>query len=420
MTSIVKKVASLAASFCRAEDGSYAIIAAVAMPVFVGLCGLGIETALWMYDQSEMQGAADSGAVSAATADSTIVSDLVTQAKAVTASYGFVDGTDGTIITVNRPPLSGAYVTTSRAVEVTVQQPQSRLFTSIYSSSPVNIGARAVAIPAPGLGCVLALDKAASGAAAFKGSAAVALNKCSLYSNSANAVSVSAGGTSSLSTHSVRASGGVSGASNIDAEHGIYQNQSPALDPYASFSSGSASGCTQTNLRVKTNMTISAGTYCGGIQVNAGAVLTLNPGIYYITGGDFTVNGGATVTGSGVTLVFTSQTGTNYATANINGGATVNLTAPTSGPTTGIVLFGDRNMPMGTSFKLNGGSTQYFGGAVYLPKAALEFAGGADSTTSCTQIVADTITFTGNAILSLDCIGDGVKPIGSEAAILVE
>jgi hypothetical protein len=167
-------------------------------------------------------------------------------------------------------------------------------------------------------------------------------------------------------------------------------------------------------------MTISPGTYCGGIQVNSGAVLTLNPGIYYITGGPFQVNGGATVQGTGVTLVFTSTTGSNYATASINGGATVNLTAPSSGPTAGIVMFGDRNMPTGTAFTLNGGSTQYFGGAIYLPKAALSFAGGSGSTTSCTQIVADTITFTGNANLSLNCTGDGIKPIGSGAATLVE
>jgi Flp pilus assembly protein TadG len=122
------------------------------MPVFVGLCGLGLETALWMYDQSEMQGAADSGAVSAATANSGNLSDLATQAEAVTASYGFVNGQKGTVIAVNRPPQSGAYTTTANAVEVIVQQPQQRLFTAFYSSSPVNIAARAVALPRPGLG----------------------------------------------------------------------------------------------------------------------------------------------------------------------------------------------------------------------------------------------------------------------------
>jgi hypothetical protein len=45
-----------------------------------------------------------------------------------------------------------------------------------------------------------------------------------------------------------------------------------------------------------------------------------------------------------------------------------NLTAPTSGPTAGIVFFGDRKAPAGTVFKFEGGATQVFGGALYFPK----------------------------------------------------
>ena len=61
------------------------------------------------------------------------------------------------------------------------------------------------------------------------------------------------------------------------------------------------------------------------------------------------------MTGTGVTLIFTSNTRSNWPTATINGGATINLTAPTSGATIGMIMFGDRNIPVGTSFKFNGG-----------------------------------------------------------------
>jgi putative Flp pilus-assembly TadE/G-like protein len=415
MLGSVHRVATTGKHFCQDEAGNYVITMALLMPVFVGLCALGVEFGWWMHQKDKMQNAADSGAVSAATANSGNLSNLETEADAVIASYGFVNGSKGTVITVNRPPTSGSYGSTSNAVEVIIQQPQDRLFSRIYSKGQVNIAARAVALPTPGLGCVLALNQSASGAATIKGSALVNLNECGLYSNSSAGDSVSAGGSSSLKTQSVHSAGGVTGQSNISAQQGIFQNQSPSSDPYASMNPGSPSGCTKTNLSVKNKMTISAGTYCGGIQVNAGAVLTLNPGIYFITNGDFQVNGGATVTGTGVTLVFTST-----AKATINGGADVSLTAPTSGSTAGVVMFGARDMATGTNFNLNGGSTQYFGGAIYLPKAALNFAGGAGSTTSCTQIVADTVTFTGNANLSLNCTGSGIKPIGSGAATLVE
>ena len=167
-------------------------------------------------------------------------------------------------------------------------------------------------------------------------------------------------------------------------------------------------------------MTLDPGVYCGGMSLNAGAAVTLSPGIYYLDRGSLQVNGGASLTGTGVTLVFTSSTGQNYATATINGGATVNLTAPTSGPTPGIVLFGDRNMPTGTGFKFNGGASQYFGGAIYIPQGAVDFAGGANTSTGCTQLIGDTLTFTGNSNLSINCSGSNIKPIGTSLAKLVE
>jgi hypothetical protein len=77
-----------------------------------------------------------------------------------------------------------------------------------------------------------------------------------------------------------------------------------------------------------------------------------NPGIYYMDQGEFSVNGSAKLTGTGVTIIFTSSTGKNWPTASINGGATVNLTPPTTGPTVGVVMFGDRDIPVGTSVGL--------------------------------------------------------------------
>jgi hypothetical protein len=132
------------------------------------------------------------------------------------------------------------------------------------------------------------------------------------------------------------------------------------------------------------------------------------------------VNGGATVNGTGVTLVFTSSNGHNYASATINGGANVNLSAPTSGPTAGIVLFGDRNMTVDTPFKLNGGSTELFEGAIYLPKGDVSFAGGAASTNGCLQLIANKATFVGNANFAINCEGKGTRAIASALAKLTE
>ena len=60
---------------------------------------------------------------------------------------------------------------------------------------------------------------------------------------------------------------------------------------------------------------------------------------------------GATLVGSEVTLVFTSKNRSGFAIANMNGNVTIDLRPPKTGPLAGIVTFGDRGMPTGTSFK---------------------------------------------------------------------
>jgi len=96
------------------------------------------------------------------------------------------------------------------------------------------------------------------------------------------------------------------------------------------------------------------------------------------------------------------------------------LTAPTSGKTQGIVMYGDRKMPQGTTFSLTGGGTQNFGGAIYLPKTNLSFSGGSGTTTSCTKVIADTLNFTGTSALQVNCNALGTAAIGSSTAQLVE
>jgi len=118
------------------------------------------------------------------------------------------------------------------------------------------------------------------------------------------------------------------------------------------------------------------------------------------------VAGNATITGTGVTLVFTGSSLNGWGTASIGSNATIDLTAPSSGATQGIVLYGDRNMPI-TDFSLTGGGTQNFGGAIYLPKAHLKFSGGNGTSTSCTKLIADTITFTGTPNVQVDCAALG-------------
>lgn len=285
-------------------------------------------------------------------------------------------------------------------------------FMGLIGFSALNVSVHSAALSSEdGLGCVLSLDPHASGATTGQGTTSVVLNGCSLYDNSDHATAaLTVGGSAAISALSVGVVGNVSGASNITTTQGIRTGIGAVIDPYANASFPTFGGCTQQNFSTKDTITIAPGVYCGGMKLNAGANVTLNPGIYYLDGGNLSVNGGATLTGSGVTLVFTSQNRNGFATASINGNATVNLTPPKNGTTGGIVVFGDRHIPTGTVFKFNGGSTQYLGGAIYVPTGSIDYSGGSSTSTSCTQLIGNTVTFTGNSALALNCNSYGTKP----------
>src|SRR5450759_1639942 len=189
VTGILEPCKGLLQRFRRDQSGSYVIVFALVMPVLVGTAGLGTEVGWWLYTHKNMQSAADSAAVSAATAGG----NLNAEAGTVTALYGFTNGTQNVTVTVNQPPSTGNYASTSQAVEVIISQPQPRLLSALFGNDTVPLRARAVALPNAGTGCVLALDPTASSAVTVSGSNQLNLVNCNLYSDSNASPSLNVG-----------------------------------------------------------------------------------------------------------------------------------------------------------------------------------------------------------------------------------
>jgi hypothetical protein len=136
----------------------------------------------------------------------------------------------------------------------------------------------------------------------------------------------------------------------------------------------------------------------------------MNPGEYVIVGGKFKVNGGATVTGSNVTIFLTGNDTDGYAQVDIAGTATVSISAPTSGTYQGIAFFQDRDAPPASEVspnKFNGSSNLEIKGAIYIPNQQVEFSGGNESGGGCTRIVAFQVDFVGNSDIDSNCTGYG-------------
>src|SRR5262245_28685325 len=97
MTNVIRRFAS-------SRRGNVAIIAGLSLPMLVGFCGLGSETAYWYFRQRDLQGAVDVAAYNGALGLRTGASTTVITAKATTdATTGGWRAADGTI-KVNTPP----------------------------------------------------------------------------------------------------------------------------------------------------------------------------------------------------------------------------------------------------------------------------------------------------------------------------
>jgi Putative Flp pilus-assembly TadE/G-like len=406
----------LAARFMRDRSGAYAVIFGLLTPIFIGTLALGTETGVWYATQAKMQGAADASAISAAVGFNAGNTNVTLQANATAASYGFVNGSGGTTVTVNQPPLSGPNVKNPGAVEVIIKQPQNLLFSSLFLNSPVVIEGRAVAAATPP--CVIALSQTplvslATGIAAAAG-ANVLADQCTVADNSPGVVALTVALFSSITAQKVKVVGGFLGLLGTVTPTPVHAPPTP--DPFAGTTVPDIStlpcnpysfGGPAPHGSITGTVTLSPGRYCGGIAV--GAVLggtgtvTLSPGTYYMDGGHgilgngLEVLAGSTLTGTGVTIVLTSSSPLiNLPGLSLLG--TINLTAPSSEPYAGLVVFEDRPALLGVlpgpGLTFAGGAAANLIGTIYAPHSVVTYAlGGPAHTGQCTRLIADTIAF---------------------------
>lgn len=375
------------------------------MPVVVAFCGLGIDTAAWFYRARQLHGAADIAAFNAAVALNAGASGSAITTAATTAATANGWNSGAGTITVNNPPAAGTHET-SDSIEIILTEPAPRYFSAIYLTSNFNITARSVATKhGSHIACVIALSPNASPGISIGGSGTMDSSNCDIVSNSTTSDAISVGGSGSLTVPCAVSVGSSTLTSGVHLTKctTMTNGAPPAADPYYSVPAPAIPGTCQTVSNKQTSF--SPGYYCNGISINWSNAVTFQPGLYYISGGGFTVNGQANITGAGVTFYLA-----NGNSVNMNGGATVNFSAPTSGTYSGVTFFGDRSDKTSNPV-FNGGSAQVITGAIYFPTQGVTYSGHGSANSQCTQLVAYTVTVTGNANFNATCPGDGMTTV---------
>ncbi|TIR19626.1 MAG: hypothetical protein E5X34_19455 [Mesorhizobium sp.] len=398
--------------FCEGKGGNVATIFAFTLPIVVGGAGLGVETSYWYYSSLKLQAIADAAAYAGAL-EKIQGSDTATITAAATSS-ATSNGLGGGTIVVNTPPSSGPN-TANKAVEVILSQNLDRIFTSIFTQTKVPEQARAVAlITDASKACVLALNPSASQAALFSGSTSVKFTGCSVMSDSIASDSIKVQGSAGLQTDCLITAGGVVLNNVVTMDPTVCKSPItqalPASDPFSSVPAPAATNpCKNVNGN-KTAQTLQPGTYCSGMSLNG--VVTLSPGVYVVQG-NMKINANAVVVGSGVTIF---MSGSN--TVSMNGNATVTLSAPTSGTYSGLLFYGDRTGTAAQS-TFNGTADSLLTGAIYFPKQQVNYLGNFSGVNGCTQVVADTIQWSGNSTINQDCSSLGMKDIPAAQSVAV-
>jgi Putative Flp pilus-assembly TadE/G-like len=356
------------------------------------------------------------------------VTTTVDAACAYAAANGFAtSGPNGQTVTVvanTTSPQLGVKV--NYWVTVRIAQNNPLTFGAVLGGRFLNVGAHATAadILAVPANCVIALDPSAHGAVTVQGGADVSVG-CGVASNSSASDALAVNGrVSTLDASSIAVVGNYTGSGTISPTP--VTSAPPVADPYADLPVPSPSTpCTADPSITGGTVSLNPGTYCG-ITISGNATVTFNTGTYILLGGGLSAgSSNTTLTGTGVTFYNTCSPApcaggsSGYAPISLTGNVTTTLSAPTTGPYSGILFYQDSTVFNPQQDKITGNSSMSLTGALYFPKSNLLFSGGSVATSGDTMIVADTVTFSGGSSF----LGDSVTNSGSASApkaVLIE
>ena len=417
----------------RDKRGNALVIIGAALPLVIGSAGLASDTIQWALWKRQLQRAADSGAMAGVYA---IVQDdggRTNVSGAVDRDLNFNNHVNYTYTKVVGAPTSGTYASDPYAVSVQLSVQKSLGFSGMFLNYTPTITATGVATVVPsGTYCVISLENQAVTGIDATGSTNVNLG-CGMITNSVSMSAAVATGSSSVAASPIAAVGGIPASTHWGSGTVLQPFTVEQPDPFANVNPPAQSSCNSgvtvnpSEVRTDTNNStattsddaLSPGCYT---SLNLKGTVTLKPGIYYLDGGDFTVNSGAVINCDGCTIIMSNRdpSSNSIGDVDLNGNATINMTATTSGTYAGLLFYQDRRAASDNDIKINGNSSSKFQGAFYFPKADLTFNGSAGMITNCMQIVAKDVTFTGNSAINNTCpAGSGAHSFDGKKVRLV-
>jgi hypothetical protein len=390
-------------SSSKSRRGAVAVLVTVSLVALLSVVALALDGGLLLDDRRRVQAAADAAALAAADdlylnwQTSSGTDGGGTAAKAArdnAAANGYSNDGPTSAVTVNIPPTSGNFVGQAGYAEVIIQFNQKRGFSGIFGSGDIPVRARAVArgLWTPFNDGILVLHPTAPSALNANGNGTTTVRNANIIVDSNNSLAATTVGNAFVSDPSqVIAITGTNPGYSGNFTGNIVTGQQPTPDPLAYLPTPDPSTMTVRTVPSGTNITIEPGRYVGGIQISGQTTLTMEPGIYYMDGGDFQFSGQGNLNASGVMI---------YSTAglSVTGLGSVTMSPPTSGIYTGITYFQSRTSSATALVNGNGGYN--ITGTFYLAGGLANLQGNGDASVA-SQVVCLLMSSGGNGATNI-------------------
>ena len=383
--------------------GKVLVLVAICGVPMIGVTALAIDGGYMMAERRQGQNAADAAAL-AGTID-LYHGQAANLARETALKYaarnGYPSGDGVNTVTVNIPPIAGTSVGDPNAVEVLISRKLPKFFSGVFYPGTPQAQVRGVAAiherPASDA-ALLVLDPSAKAALKVGGEGELRLSGGgAIVVNSNSPEAAVAVGSSFIEAPSIRITGtspGYTRAGGAEIVAPIATGVPPTVDPLAGVPAPNPAALplrSNTKLSIASSTVLEPGVYQGGIDISCDAVVTMNPGIYYIQAGAFTQQGQSSLLGKGV-MIYAEQN------VSITGSGSVQLSAPTDGTYDGICIFQSRTVD-GVGVKLKGGANMRVTGSVYTANGIGEIAGIADGAILGSQWITKQLSITGNGSL---------------------
>jgi hypothetical protein len=385
------------------ERGQALILIALAAIGLVAIVGLAIDGSAKFSDRRHAQNAADSAALAAALAR--VNGDpqwrLTALDRALDNGYNndLVSNTVDVYACNEAGSSCGPYAGNSSFVRVVVVSHVNTTFSRVIGISQTQNTVEAVAMSQEeyigelyGGASIVGLAPDQCKTIWFSGSAVTDITGGGVFSNSSLDCGVTIAGSTELHMDSSidmvadaytkngnPPLGGILGGFNAGVDGYDYP---PPADMLPSISCGGAAS--------QSGSSMSPGSWSGSFPPSG--VTTLNAGTYCLNG-EFRLNAGDRLAGTGVTIYMESGAIT------WNGGAELDLSAPASGDLAGLLLYAP--MSNTNTMRLNGNGASILTGTIFMPAAPLIYNGTGNVNPSHVQIIGYTIELTGTNATSV-------------------